>query len=592
MKNVIALTFNLLFMLNLFFSQGCSSEDDSELTQSKVAEDLAEADSLEAPLISLGIENNSTATNQTAVSLILSGSDAIGVTGYLISSDSTSPSLTSSDWVSVSSQSQFSKTLSSTVGPTDQTYTFYGWLRDTSGNLSERASSSIIYDNTTPSDTAVKINSGDSTTSNTAVTLDLSASDQTSGVSAYLVSESSSKPSNSESNWVSLTTTSTLSTSASFTLSSVSTAGTHEKTVYAWFRDAAGNITDAASDSINLVINDTDAPTNPAISINSGSSTSTSTSVTLSLLASDDVGVTGYYLSQTNSTPASNASGWSAVTSSTSFSASDNYTLSSLGLNTVYVWYKDAAGNVSSPASDTIIYSSSDTSIPNIYCGLSDSSTAGNTSLSATKLTSGTTRTTTLSTSTNNYYFFFTATSSSTYTISWSGNAWEYSIYKGAGNRYYYSYSDDENTSISNYTGDVIIKFDPDNGGDQVSFSITGGTIIDYHTSKNSNCQVSINGATTSSSSTSLDMGKIYRTILYSWSNNYYYKFNATSNSEYSIVWSGNASGYTIYKGENNEFYSSSKDDDNTTITNYTGDVIVKFKPTASGDSVDFMINN
>ena len=226
------------------------------------------------------------------------------------------------------------------------------------------------------------------------------------------------------------------------------------------------------TDSINLVINDTNAPTNPAISINSGSSTSTSTSVTLSLLASDVVGVTGYYLSQTNSTPASNASGWSAVTSSTSFSASDNYTLSSLGLNTVYVWYKDAVGNVSSPASDTIIYSSSATSIPNIYCGLSDSSTAGNTSLSATKLTSGTTRTATLSSSTNNYYFFFTATSSSTYTISWSGNAWEYSVYKGAGNRYDYSYTDDDSTTISNYSGDVIIKIDPDNSGDFVDFMV------------------------------------------------------------------------------------------------------------------------
>ena len=122
--------FILFILLNLGLNQGCSSEDDSELKKSKVAKDLTEADSLEAPLIFLDLENNSTATNQTTVNLNLSGSDAVGVTGYLISSNSVSPSLMSSEWQSVSSQSNFRKTLSSTVGPTDQKYTFYGWLRD------------------------------------------------------------------------------------------------------------------------------------------------------------------------------------------------------------------------------------------------------------------------------------------------------------------------------------------------------------------------------------------------------------------------------------------------------------------------------
>ena len=194
--------------------------------------------------------------------------------------------------------------------------------------------------------------------------------------------------------------------------------------------------------------------------------------------------MTGYYLSKTNSIPPSTASGWTSVSSSSSFTANVNYILSSIGINTVYVWFKDAAGNVSSSASNTIIYSSLDSSLPNIYCGLSDSSTGGNTSLSATKLTSGTTRTATLSSSTNNYYFFFTATSSSTYNISWEGNAWEYSIYKGVGNRFYYSYSDKDNITIQNYTGNIIIKFDPDDNNDQVSFSVTEGTIIDYHQNK------------------------------------------------------------------------------------------------------------
>ena len=589
-RHILIIFSIFLFSLTII---SCSSEDDSALKGGKVAASLSEADQLELPHISsLTINNSSAVTNQTSVSVQMAGSDAIGITGYIISNQSTVPDLNSYDWVSITSQTQYSVSKDLTVGPSDASYSFYGWMKDDAEGISATASSSIIFDSTAPSIASVIINSGDLTTTNTVVSLSIAATDSLSGITAYYASETSSAPSATATGWIDITKTNSLSSTVSFTLSSSGAEGSFSKTVYLWIKDAAGNISSSSSDSITLIVADTTAPTNPSISINSGASTTTSLSVTLSLSASDNVGVTGYYLSTSSSTPSSTASGWSTVTSSTSFSASDNYTLTILGLNTVYVWYKDAAGNVSSPASDTIIYSSSDTSIPNIYCGLSDSSTAGNTSLSATKLTSGTTRAATLSSSTNNYYFFFTATSSSTYTISWSGNAWEYSVYKGVGNRYYYSYNDDDSTSVSDFTGNVIIKFDPDNSGDQVSFSITGGTIIDYHTSKNSNCQVSIDGGTTSSSSTTLDTGKIYRTILNSWSNNYYYKFNATSNSEYSIVWSGNASGYTIYKGENNEFYSSNKDDDDTTITNYTGDVIVKFKPTASGDSVDFMINN
>ena len=590
MKSFISV-FLIIFLSLITIS--CSSEDDTVLKQGKVASDISEADQLEAPYISsLTINNSSAVTNQTSVSVQMAGSDAIGITGYIISNQSTVPDLNSSEWESITSQTQYSVSKDLTVGPNDASYSFYGWMKDNAGGISATASSSIIFDRTVPSTASVIINSGDSSTTNTVVNLTISGSDNLSGITAYYASESSSAPSASATGWVSITTTNNLSSTVSYTLSSPGAEGSIPKTVYLWIKDAAGNISSSSSDSITLIVADTTAPTNPSISINSGASTTTSLSVTLSLSASDNVGVTGYYLSTSSSTPSSTASGWSTVTSSTSFSASDNYTLTIRGLNNVYVWYKDAAGNVSSPVSHTIIYSSSDTSIPNIYCGLSDSSTAGNTSLSATKLTSGTTRVASLSSSTNNYYFFFTATSSSSYTISWSGNAREYSVYKGVGNRYYYSYTDDDSTSVSDFTGDVIIKFDPDDSGDQVSFSITGGTIIDYHTSKNSNCQVSIDGVTTSSSSTTLDTGKVYRTILYSWSNNYYYKFNATSNSEYNIVWSGNASQYTIYKGENNEFYSSNKDDDNITITNYTGDVFVKFNPTASGDTVDFMINN
>ena len=100
---------------------------------------------------------------------------------------------------------------------------------------------------------------------------------------------------------------------------------------------------------------DTTAPTNASISINSGASYTNSTAVTLILSATDSVGVVGYYLSTSSSTPVASASGWNSVTSTTSYTGSVSYTLTTGDeQKTVYVWYKDAAGNVSNSASDAI----------------------------------------------------------------------------------------------------------------------------------------------------------------------------------------------------------------------------------------------
>jgi len=99
---------------------------------------------------------------------------------------------------------------------------------------------------------------------------------------------------------------------------------------------------------------DTTAPSG-SISINSGASYTNSTAVTLTLSATDAVGVVGYYTSTSSSTPTASASGWNSVTSTTSYTGSASFTLASGDeTKTVYVWYKDAAGNVSSSSSDSI----------------------------------------------------------------------------------------------------------------------------------------------------------------------------------------------------------------------------------------------
>src|SRR5260221_240038 len=99
---------------------------------------------------------------------------------------------------------------------------------------------------------------------------------------------------------------------------------------------------------------DTTAPVG-TLGINSGAAYSGSTVVTLTLSATDAVGVTGYYTSSSATPPLATASGWTAVTATTSYNGTAAYTLATGdGSKTVYAWYKDAAGNVSTTASASI----------------------------------------------------------------------------------------------------------------------------------------------------------------------------------------------------------------------------------------------
>src|SRR3989338_2584496 len=240
------------------------------------------------------------------------------------------------------------------TGLTAGSHTFYVKATDSAGNIdSTPASYTWTIDTTAPSSPAVSINSGASSTTSTSVTLTLSTTD-TVGVTGYYASETSTTPSASATGWTSGTSTTSYSATVSFTLSGGS-IGDNTKTVYVWFKDSVGNISASASDTITLTISDSTAPSSPSVSINNGDASTTSTSVTLSLSATDNAGVTAYYASETSTTPSATASGWTSGTSTTSYSASVSWTLSSgSGTKTVYVWFRDSAGNVSASSSDSI----------------------------------------------------------------------------------------------------------------------------------------------------------------------------------------------------------------------------------------------
>ncbi len=97
--------------------------------------------------------------------------------------------------------------------------------------------------------------------------------------------------------------------------------------------------------------------------IDIGAVATDSDTVTLSLSATDDIGVAAYYITDNGTgvipdVPTPGASGWNAVTPTETYNANVTYALTdtySEGDSIyVYVWFKDESGNVSGVASDAI----------------------------------------------------------------------------------------------------------------------------------------------------------------------------------------------------------------------------------------------
>lgn len=155
------------------------------------------------------------------------------------------------------------------------------------------------------------------------------------GVTGYLLTQTSAKPSATAAGWTSAKPAGYAFTSAG------------AKTLYAWAKDAAGNVSNSLSGTVTITlppVSDTTAPSVTAFDIPASSTTLTVAITTLT--ATDNVGVTGYMTTESSTRPAATASGWAS-------SRPASYTFSSAGSKTLYAWARDAAGNVSSGRSDT-----------------------------------------------------------------------------------------------------------------------------------------------------------------------------------------------------------------------------------------------
>jgi len=265
----------------------------------------------------------------------LTATDNIGVTGYLVSESATKPLAGDTRWRS-------SVPPSITFGSAG-TKTAYAWVKDAAGNVSASRSAAVVItlaDVTAPTLTGFTLPATSS--SLTVPVSGLTATDNI-GVTGYLVSESATKPLAGDTRWSG-------SVPSGITFGS---AGT--KTAYAWVKDAAGNVSASRSATVVITLPDATAPTLTGFTL---PATSSSLTVPVSgLSATDNIGVTGYLVSESATRPLPSDTRWSSA-------APASFTFSSAGTKTAYAWAKDAAGNVSASRSATVVIN-----IPTVAAG-------------------------------------------------------------------------------------------------------------------------------------------------------------------------------------------------------------------------------
>ena len=260
----------------------------------------------------LGGQSNPDYTNNNVINVYINYSD-VDISHYCVTEENSSSNC---EWKeSSNSPLNTSYTLSSGDG----LKTVYAYTKDLAGNISEQVIDTINLDTEKPTNNTISINNNATYTQSTSVTLTLSSS----GATEMCISNTNS-----------CTAWEPYATSKNWTLTSTD----ENKTVYVWYKDIAGNISDSVSDSITL---DSSAPSGNSVSINNNEAYTTSTSVTLTLKST---GATKMCISNSSS-----------CTSYVDYATSYSWTLSSgLGSKTVYVYFKDDAGNVSSAVTDTI----------------------------------------------------------------------------------------------------------------------------------------------------------------------------------------------------------------------------------------------
>lgn len=222
-------------------------------------------------------------------------------------------------------------------------------LKDLAGNLSECTLASVIHDNVPPQSPSINLNE------NATWTNDLTVNVYSTVLGATQIYATGDPTCIVGGTWQNL------AVSNPAILQNANTTDT----IYAAFRDEAGNISECVTDTI---IHDNIAPGDPTIVIDSGNDYTQVTTVSLALAGPEITNIDMYVTQDATCTAGGT---WE------NYAAGKAWTLANLNAeNNIYVAYRDQAGNISNCISDSIIH---DTIAPTSSLSFEDGAAAINT---------------------------------------------------------------------------------------------------------------------------------------------------------------------------------------------------------------------
>lgn len=303
----------------------------------------------EAPAgATIGLPGQWTRTTTLAVSLTTPGATEMCLWGDFVGTVEDECAGASLGWRPVAS----SAALTLTTGDGRKALSVV--TRDAAGHTSAPASTSIVLDTTPPGSRVVEVNLGASATASPFVTVALSADDELSGVAGLALSAGTLDCSSA--------VYEPFVPSRTFTL-----AGPDgEKTLFACFRDGAGN---AAAASAVIVLDQT-PPAGVTLSLAGGAAYATTPQVLAALAASDNLTPAAGLTMQLANDPSFSSSSWEPFVASKLVTLSDGD-----GAKAVYLRVRDEAGNVSH-ASASITLDTQPPSHPSVSLSSGDQTNA------------------------------------------------------------------------------------------------------------------------------------------------------------------------------------------------------------------------
>ncbi|MCL1833914.1 MAG: hypothetical protein FWG49_05360 [Leptospirales bacterium] len=280
------------------------------------------------PLVTSFVPHKNEPTNESRVYFTLTGLDGLKNLEWLITESMEKPLAEDHRWLDyIPAYYDLSVNKSGNV-------TLYAWVKDGSGNISSICKDShfdIIYNIDPPLITDFKISTESPTSSSEILIKSLEAADNI-GVEEWLITQSDEKPDIDDYRW----------SKSKPDVYNISTNVSSDITLFVWAKDAAGNISGINDNSFVNLVYDIDPPEITEFYSKETEIINKKEVIIASLKGRDNVGITGWKITQSNRKPDIFDEGWlKSKPRKFKFSADSDSSV------TLYAWGRDAAGNVS-----------------------------------------------------------------------------------------------------------------------------------------------------------------------------------------------------------------------------------------------------